>query len=82
MRGSLPDVLQRIDDIRNSDADADILILGALTVISAALPHISGLYDKCEVFPNFFCFITAPAGSGKGRLALCRYLVSPLTTSS
>ena len=78
VRGSLPDILQRIDDIRNSDADADILILGALTVISAALPHISGLYDKCEVFPNFFCFVAAPAGSGKGRLALCRYLVSPI----
>ena len=78
IRGSLPELLSRIDDIRNSDADADILILGALTVISAAMPHIFGVYDQRLIYPNLFLFVTAPASAGKGRLSLCRLLVQPI----
>lgn len=78
VRGQLPELLAKIDEIRKSDADADILILGALTVISAAMPHIYGVYDQRIVYPNLFLFVTAPASSGKGRLSLCRYLVEPI----
>lgn len=74
----LPDFLKRVAEIANSEADADILILGALTVISACMPHIYGVYDKRIVYPNLFLFVTAKASSGKGRLTLCRYLVEPI----
>ena len=76
--GHLPDLLTRIAAVSNSSQDADILLLGSLSVLSACLPHISGIYDKRTVYPNLFLFVTAKASSGKGRLTLCRYLAQPI----
>lgn len=76
--GHLPDLLARIAAVSNSSQDADILLLGSLTVLSACIPHISGIYDKRTVYPNLFLFVTAKASSGKGRLTLCRHLVQPI----
>lgn len=78
VKDNLPDFLKKIVCISNSDEDADILILGSLTVLSSCLPNISGNYHSRQVFPNLFLFITAKASSGKGRLTLCRYLVEPI----
>ena len=61
-----------------SDVDADILILGSLTVFSACIPNVYGVYDRREVFANLFLFVTARASAGKGRLTLCRHLVAPI----
>ncbi len=74
----LPDFLSRIYAVANSTQDADVLILGTITVISACLPHVYGVYDGRKVFPNLFLFVTARASSGKGRLGLCRYIVEPI----
>ncbi len=74
----LPDILRKIAEISISNQDSDMLILGALTVISACLPHVSGVYADRTVFPNLFLFVTANASSGKGRLTLCRSLVEPI----
>lgn len=78
VKDNLPEFLKRIVSISNSPADADILILGTLTVLSACLPHIYGIYDRRTVYPNLFLFVTARASSGKGRLTLCRHLVEPI----
>lgn len=78
VKGQLPDLLEKIVDKAISDEDADILLLGSLTVLSACLPHISGVYADRTVYPNLFLFVTARASSGKGRLGLCRYLVEPI----
>ena len=75
---TLPDFLKRIVSIGNSEADSDILLLGTLTVLSACMPHIRGVYDRRTVYPNIFLFVTARASSGKGRLNLCRHLVEPI----
>ncbi len=75
VKDHLPDFLKNIADNAISDEDADLLILGTLTVISACLPNISGIYAGREVFPNLFLFVTAQASSGEGRLTLCRYIV-------
>ena len=75
---SLPDFLKKIVGISNSEADSDILLLGTLTVLSACMPHIRGVYDRRTVYPNLFLFVTARASSGKGRLNLCRHLVEPI----
>ena len=75
---SLPDFLKKIYVCADSDEDADILILGSLTVISAALPNILGVYGKRPVYANLFLFVTARASSGKGRLSLCKYLIEPI----
>lgn len=78
VKDQLPDVLKQIAESGNSTQDADILILGSLTVLSACMPHIKGIYDRRTVFPNLFLFVTARASSGKGRLNLCRHLVEPI----
>lgn len=75
VKGHLPDFIKQITKNAISDEDADLLILGTLTVVSACLPNISGIYAGREVFPNIFLFVTAQASAGKGRLSLCRYIV-------
>ena len=78
VKDQLPDFLKQIAESGNSTQDADILILGSLTVLSSCMPHIKGIYDRRTVFPNLFLFVTARASSGKGRLNLCRHLVEPI----
>lgn len=78
LRGKLPAFLEKVAANSNSPEDADILILGTMAVISACLPHIFGVYADRTVYPNIFLFVTAKASSGKGRLALCRYIVEPI----
>lgn len=75
---ALPPLLSQIVAKSNSPEDADLLLLGSLTVFSACLPNISGIYNGREVFPNLFLFVTAQASAGKGRLSLCRHLVEPI----
>ena len=74
----LPSFLTQIINKAKNFEDADLLILGSLTVISACLPNVSGYYAEREVFPNLFTFISAQASAGKGRLTLCRHLVKPI----
>lgn len=74
----LPDLLRKVVAKADSPEDGDILILGSLAVISACLPNVMGVYNKRPVWANLFLFVTARASSGKGRLALCRYLIEPI----
>ena len=78
VREQLPDILKRIVNDAVSDVDADLLILGSLTVFSACLPKVYGIYDRREVFSNLFLYVTARASAGKGRLSLCRHLAAPI----
>ena len=75
---SLPGLLQTITSNADSPEDADLLLLGSLTVFSACMPNVYGVYGQHEVFPNLFLFVTAKASAGKGRLSLCRRLVEPI----
>ena len=74
----LPDFLKDVVAKAISPQDADILILGTLTVTSACMPNVYGVYADDEVFPNLFLFVTAPASAGKGRLTKCRHIVEPI----
>src|SRR5574344_1717590 len=76
--GGLPSLLSQIAAKALSPEDADLLLLGSLTVFSACLPNVYGIYGGREVFPNLFLFVTAQASAGKGRLTLCRHLVEPI----
>ena len=78
IRKDLPSIMQRIVADSTSDVDADILVLGSLTVFSACIPNVFGVYDRRQVFANLFLFVTARASAGKGRLSLCRHLAAPL----
>jgi hypothetical protein len=76
--GLLPSFLESVINKSKNFEDADLLILGTLTAISACLPNISGIYAEREVFPNLFLFVSAQASAGKGRLTLCRHLIKPI----
>lgn len=72
---SLPVFLRQVAAKAKSEQDADMLILGTLTVLSACMPNVSGMYDDRIFYPNIYLFVTAPASAGKGRLTLCRHIV-------
>ncbi|WP_299216210.1 DUF3987 domain-containing protein [uncultured Aquimarina sp.] len=74
----LPEFLKKVVHTASNSKERDILLLGALTSISACLPNVYGIYDRFTVYPNLFLFVTAPASSGKGRVNLCRRLVNPI----
>lgn len=74
----LPPLLRKVMAKSLSAADADLLLLGSLTCLSACMPHLCGVYDGMTVFSNLFFFANAPASSGKGRLSLCKLLVMPI----
>ena len=76
--GLLPSFLESVINKAKNFEDADILLLGTLTAISACLPNVSGIYAEREVFPNLFLFVSAQASAGKGRLTLCRHLIKPI----
>ena len=78
LKGTLPGLLERVLDKATSDEDGDILLFGSLAALSACLPNVSGVYNGRPVWANLFLFVTARASSGKGRLALCRYLIEPI----
>ena len=75
---NLPGLLHAITSNADSPEDADLLLLGSLTVFSACMPNLYGVYGQHEVFPNLFLFVSAKASAGKGRLSLCRRLVEPI----
>lgn len=78
VRGLLPGLFEKVLSKADSNEDGDILLLGSIAVISACLPRVMGVYNKRPVWSNLFLFVTARASSGKGRLALCRYLIEPI----
>ncbi|WNW01864.1 DUF3987 domain-containing protein [Tenacibaculum sp. HL-MS23] len=71
----LPQFLQHVVKYTKTDQEKDIMILGAITAISACLPKIYGIYDGDKVYSNLYLFITAAAASGKGKLKFCKRLV-------
>lgn len=81
VKGHLPALLSDVVSRALSSEDADMLLLGSLTCLSACLPGVSGVYGERRVYPNQFLFVAAPASSGKGRLTLCQRLVLPVHQS-
>lgn len=77
----IPESLQPIVDIGNNRQERDVLLLGAITVLSGCLPNVYGLYDNRKVYPNLFTFIDAPAGAGKGILNHLRLIGNPIHMS-
>lgn len=59
IKDTLPGFLRKIADLSTSPEEADLLILGAITVFSSSLPNVYGNYDGREVYPNLFLFIAA-----------------------
>jgi hypothetical protein len=75
---TLPHFLQQVVKPTTSPEESDIMLLGALTTLSACFPKLYGIYDGKKVYTNLFLFVTAPASAGKGRLTQCKNLVTPI----
>ena len=74
----LPPFLDSVMKSAISPSDRDMLLIGAITVLSSTLGKVSGAYDERIVYPNLYLFVSADAGMGKGTLTLCRELVAPI----
>lgn len=75
---SLPPFLKNVVNNAISPSDRDMLLIGAISVLSSTLSMVSGVYDERIVYPNLYLFVSADAGMGKGALTLCRELVAPI----
>ncbi|MCL3781167.1 DUF3987 domain-containing protein [Prolixibacteraceae bacterium JC049] len=69
----LPEILKESIDLFEDPIEKDVFLIGAITVISACLPNIEGIYFDEPVSAHLYSFITAPAGSGKGKLKWAKY---------
>lgn len=72
----LPQLLQDMLKHSKTDQEKDLMILGAITTISACLPKLYGIYDGDKIYPNLYLFVSAPAASGKGKIKFCKRLVN------
>ena len=74
----LPHFLNRVVKCAISPTDRDMLLIGAISVLSSTLSQVMGVYDERIVYPNLHLFVSADAGMGKGTLTLCRALIEPI----
>ena len=71
---NLPNILKTATE-RVDGRKRDILLTGILGVASGLL-SIQGVYKNEVTYPNLFCFIIAPAASGKGVLKYAKTMGS------
>lgn len=74
----LPVLLRECCNMFSDAVEKDVILVGALTVISGCLPRYEGKYFRKSYSPHLFSFVTAPAGSGKGILEWAYYLGSSI----
>jgi hypothetical protein len=78
---NLPEILKETTDMFSDAIEKDVFLLGAISVLSACLPNIQGIYFDEPVTAHLYSFITAPAGSGKGKLKWAKYLAQSIHKS-
>lgn len=69
----LPEILKESADMFQDAIEKDVFLIGAISVISGCLPNVQGIYFDEPVSAHLYSFITAPAGSGKGKLKWAKY---------
>lgn len=75
----LPKFLKSLVKLHNgNDRERDIILLGALGILSSCFPHHYGIYDNRIIASSLFIFISAPAASGKGVIGALRHLGSSI----
>ncbi len=72
----LPDILKLGSDVFKDKRQRDVFLTSALAILSGCLPNVKGIYSQEEVYPNLYCFIIAPAASGKGALKHAKALAN------
>ena len=70
---NLPGILNQSTDLFQEPIEKDVFLIGAIAVLSGCLPNIEGIYFDEPHSAHLFAFITAPAGSGKGKMKWAKY---------
>lgn len=74
-----PHLLSRIIGYAESDAQRDVMLLGALTTLGATMwKYVQVIYGRKRQNPCLQTFIVAPPASGKGVLSHIRRLAEPI----
>lgn len=73
----LPDFLKRCCLQASDKRERDLTLLGSLNSCSALFPYVSFYYKKLLYSPHFYLAAVAPAGAGKGVMALSSVLLDP-----
>ena len=78
---NLPPLLSECVGMFDDPIEKDVILIGALGVLSGCLPNVEGEYFGKYFTPHLYCFITANAGSGKGNLEWAKILGSKIHES-
>lgn len=71
---TLPDLLKEGCRVFDDARKRDVFLTSALATLSGCLPNVTGVYNQDRVYPHLYCFIVAPAASGKGVLKYAKQL--------
>lgn len=74
----LPQLLAKGVALAHSDRERDMLLMGMMTHLSAALPDVRFLYDGRKMSPHLFFAGVSHAGTGKGIVTLAAALTKPI----
>ena len=70
---NLPSILRESAGLFRDAIEKDVFLIGAVAVLSGCLPNVEGIYFDEPHSAHLYAFITAPAGSGKGKMKWARY---------
>lgn len=70
---NLPGILKESCTLFKPGIEQDVFLIASLAVLSGCLPNIHGIYFEEEYSAHLYAFITAPAGSGKGKMKWAKY---------
>jgi hypothetical protein len=70
---NLPEILRESADLFQDSVEKDVFLIGVIAVLSGCLPNIQGIYFDEPCTAHLFAFITAPAGSGKGKMKWSKF---------
>ena len=71
--GNLPSILRDSAGLFRDAIEKDVFLIGSIAVLSGCLPNVQGIYFDEPHSAHLYVFITAPAGSGKGKMKWARY---------
>ena len=70
----LPLILNECCQLFLDGIEKDVFLVAALAVLSGCIPNIEGIYFDEKYSAHLYLFVTAPAGSGKGKIKWAKYL--------
>lgn len=62
----LPPLLREVSGFYGEPRERDMALLSAITVLSACLPGVFGVYNRKRVYTHLYSVLIAPAATGKG----------------